>query len=137
MLSSPTEGFLRFFAQAKKAAFQITSAAAKQIKQLLIGDMENTMLRIDLKNGGCAGMQYDFDCVSRVNKNDHVFEKDGAKVVLNDHALLFLRGATLDYVSDKFSSTFKVELPVESEYHTCTCGKSVGKDNNPGQCSHN
>lgn len=134
MLTSET--YIRMFAAAKKAAFKLTSAAAQQIKQLLKGDMENTMLRIDLKNGGCAGMQYDFDCVSRVNKGDHIFEKDGAKVIMDDHALLFLRGATLDFVSDKFSSSFKVELPNDSEYHTCTCGKSVGKDNKPGQCSH-
>lgn len=110
------------------AAFNLTAAAARQVKHLLEGDFENKMLRIGLKTGGCAGFQYDFDFASKAGKHDHVFEKDGAQVVLDDKALLFLRGATLDYVNDKFSSTFKVILPEKSGLHNCSCGKSVGTE---------
>ena len=127
--------FKRSFASSP-GGFNITSAAAKQVKSLLEGDFENKMLRIGLKTGGCAGFQYDFDFESKARQNDHVFEKDGAQVVLDDHALLFLRGATLDYVTDKFSSTFKVELPASSNLHACSCGKSIGTEDNPGACSH-
>lgn len=129
--------FRRSFAEAatKAAAFGLTAAAATQVKNLLRGDFENKYLRIGLKTGGCAGFQYDFDFESKPRKNDHVFEKDGAMVLLDDHALLFLRSATLDYVTDKFSSTFKVNLPESSELHNCSCGKSVGTENHQHQCS--
>ena len=116
------------------AAFNLTSAAAKQVKHLLEGDFENRYLRIGLKSGGCAGFQYDFDFEPKAKKGDHVFEKDGAQVLLDDKALLFLRGATLDFVTDKFSSTFKVILPESSNLHNCACGKSVGTEYKKHAC---
>ena len=123
------------FARWAGVAFSLTPAAAKQVKRLLEGDFENTMLRVGLRTGGCAGFQYDFDFESKPRKGDHVFEKDGAKVVLDDRALLFFRGATLDFVSEKFSSTFKVNLPKSSNLHNCSCGKSVGTENHAHACS--
>ena len=126
--------FKRAFVTAPKQAFALTSAAAQQVKNLLKGDFENKYLRIGLKSGGCAGFQYDFDFAPKPRKNDHVFEKDGAMVLLDDHALLFLRGATLDYVTDKFSSSFKVNLPESSELHNCSCGRSVGTEHNQHHC---
>ena len=124
-----------FFRRASKA-FDLTEAAAKQVKKLLMGDFENRYLRIGLKEGGCAGFQYDFDFESKPKKGDHVFENHGASVILNDKALLFLRGGTLDFVSDKFSSTFKINLPESSGLHSCSCGKSVGTEDNKGACVH-
>ncbi|EAY04046.1 Iron-sulfur cluster assembly accessory protein [Trichomonas vaginalis G3] len=129
--------FFSNFAQ-KKAAFSMTPAAIKQIKELLKTDFENKMLRITLKSGGCAGFQYDFSFDSAARKGDHLFQQDGAAVVLDDKALLYLRGAELDYSSDIFSSYFKVNIPLESELHSCHCGKSVGTDETVGKhkCSH-
>jgi iron-sulfur cluster assembly accessory protein len=115
-------------------AFGLTAAAATQVKRLLQGDFENKMMRIGLKSGGCAGMQYQFDFESKARKGDHVFEKDGAQVVLNDHAMLYLRGATLDFVSDRFSSSFKIDLPETAGVHNCSCGKSVGTEHNQHAC---
>jgi iron-sulfur cluster insertion protein len=128
MLSSFS--FSRFASQ----AFNITPAAAQQVKRLLEGDFENKMMRIGLKSGGCAGMQYAFDFESKAGKGDHVFEKDGAQVVLNDHALLYIRGGTLDFVTDKFNSNFKVVLPESTSFHSCNCGKSVGVEVGQHKC---
>ena len=129
MLSS---SFVRF---SSVPAFGITTAAAEQIKKLLKGDFENRILRIGLKDGGCAGFQYDFGFEAKEKKGDHVFEKDGAKVVLDDKALLYLRKANLDYVSNPFNSTFKIVLPHDTEFHSCSCGKSVGKEHHTNKCS--
>ena len=118
----------------KIPSFSISPSAAIQIKKLLKGDFENRFLRIGLKDGGCAGFQYDFSFEPKAGKIDHIFEKDGAQVLLDDRALLYLRKAKLDYVSDKFSSTFKIVLPDDSEFHSCSCGKSVGTENNTHKC---
>ncbi|EAY22042.1 HesB-like domain containing protein [Trichomonas vaginalis G3] len=131
MLSS----IIRSFAKARPA-FDITPAAAKQIKKLLIGDCENRMMRIGLKAGGCSGFQYDFSFDSHARKGDSLFKKDGAQVVLDEKSLFYLRHSTLDFVDDKFSSAFKVVLPQDTTMHSCSCGRSVGTDNNPGACLH-
>lgn len=124
-----------FFRSVSKG-FSLTEAAAKQVKNLLRGDFENRYLRIGLKEGGCAGFQYDFDLVPKAKKDDHVFKEHGASVILDNKAMLFLRGGTLDFVSDKFCSTFKVNLPQSSGLHSCNCGRSVGTEDNKGNCLH-
>jgi iron-sulfur cluster assembly accessory protein len=116
------------------AAFNLTAAAAKQVRALLEGDVENRMMRVGLNTGGCAGFRYDFGFESRLRTGDHLFERDGAKVVLDDRALLYLRGATLDFVQNPFESSFKVQLPTESPLHNCSCGRSVGTEDNPHHC---
>jgi iron-sulfur cluster insertion protein len=117
------------------AAFNLTATAAKQVKHLLERDFENRVLRVGLVTGGCSGCQYDFGFDPRPRPGDHLFERDGATVVLDDKALLFLRGATLDFVFDPFRSSFQVNLPAESPLHSCSCGRSVGTEHNPGRCS--
>ena len=119
---------------ASSNAFKLTQAAAKQVSNLLKQDGAHKMLRIGLKEGGCAGFQYQFTFENDVHKGDHVFTQDDAKVVLNDHALIFLRGATLDFTADKFSSSFRIDIPKASGLHSCNCGKSVGEAFG-GQCS--
>ena len=125
----------RFFASSVPA-FTLTPNAAQQVRKLLRHDFENKYMTIGLKDGGCAGFQYDFNFAPKPRKGDKVYELDGAKVSLDPRAQLFLRGATLDYVEDKFSSSFKIFLPNDSDLHQCSCGKSVGKDDNPGACQH-
>ena len=124
----------KFFANAPPA-FDMTPAACEQIKKLLKGDCENTMLRITLKSGGCAGFSYDFSFDSAARKGDRVFSKNGAKVVLDEKSLLYLRRSTLDFKSDIFSSSFQIVLPENSEMHSCSCGRSIGTDTN-GTCLH-
>lgn len=124
------------FLRCASKGFSLTEAAARQVKNLLRGDFENRYLRIGLKEGGCAGFQYDFDLVPKPKKDEHVFKDFGASVILDNRALLFLRGATLDFVTDKFSSSFRVNLPQSSGLHSCSCGKSVGTENGTGNCVH-
>ncbi len=125
-----TSVFQRSFSK----GFNLTSAAAAQIKKLLKGDFENRYMRVGLKDGGCAGFQYDFDFEPKPKPKDHVFEKDGASVLLDNKALLFLRNGTLDFVSDRFSSSFRVNLPASSNVHNCSCGKSVGTEHHQHAC---
>jgi iron-sulfur cluster assembly accessory protein len=112
--------FRRFAGQ----AFNLTEAAAAQVKQILQGDYENKMMRINLAGGGCAGLRYEFSFESKAEKGDQVFGKDGAQVVLNKHAMVYLNGATLDFVSDRFNCSFKIDLPENAPAHSCRCGRS-------------
>jgi len=83
------------------------------------------MLRIAVDGGGCSGFQYAFslDADAGVGPADVVFERDGAKVVVDDVSLEYVRGATVDYVEEMIKSSFAiVENP--NAQSGCGCGTS-------------
>ena len=65
------------------------------------------MLRIAVDGGGRSGFQYAFslDADAGVGPADVVFERDGAKVVVDDVSLEYVRGATVDYVEEMIKSS--------------------------------
>ncbi len=82
-----------------KDAVSITDAAAVQIRKLMAeGDKQG--LRIGIKKGGCAGMEYTMEYVDAVDANDEVIERDGARVLIAPMAQMFLFGTEIDYESD-------------------------------------
>ena len=83
-------------------------------------------LRIGLKKGGCAGMEYTMEYVSEISQSDEVIEVDGAKVVIAPTAQMFLFGTEIDYESGLLESGFKFNNPNVSE--TCGCGESIKFD---------
>ena len=58
-----------------KAAVTLTPAASRQITRLMQREGSQG-LRIGVKKGGCAGMEYTMDYVSSVNPLDEVVEQD-------------------------------------------------------------
>ena len=64
-----------------KQAVSITDKAAIQIAKLMAKE-GNQGLRIGVKKGGCAGMEYTMDYVAVVDPNDEVVEQDGAVVMI-------------------------------------------------------
>ena len=83
-------------------------------------------LRIGLKKGGCAGMEYTMEYVNEISESDEVVEVDGAKVVIAPTAQMFLFGTEIDYESGLLESGFKFNNPNVSE--TCGCGESIKFD---------
>ena len=83
-------------------------------------------LRIGLKKGGCAGMEYTMEYVNEISQSDEVIEVDGAKVVIAPTAQMFLFGTEIDYESGLLESGFKFNNPNVSE--TCGCGESIKFD---------
>jgi len=83
-------------------------------------------LRIGLKKGGCAGMEYTMEYVNEISDGDEIVEVDGAKVVIAPTAQMFLFGTEIDYESGLLESGFKFTNPNVSE--TCGCGESIKFD---------
>ena len=59
-----------------KQAVVMTDKAATQIAKLMEKDGSKG-LRIGVKKGGCAGMEYTMDYVSEIDPLDEVVEQDG------------------------------------------------------------
>ncbi len=111
-----------------KAAVTLTPAATRQISRLM--DKQNAAgLRIGVKKGGCAGMEYTMDYVSEVNPMDEVVEQDGARVMIAPMAQMFLIGTEIDYETSLLESAFKFRNPNVAE--ACGCGESI-KFKEPG-----
>jgi len=105
-----------------KAAVTLTPPAARQIARLM--DRQGSKgLRIGVKKGGCAGMEYTMDYVAEVNPLDEVVEQDGARVLIAPMAQLFLIGTEIDYETELLQAGFKFRNPNVAE--ACGCGESI------------
>ena len=105
-----------------KQAVTITPKAAAQIARLMSKEGHNG-LRIGIKKGGCAGMEYTMEYVTESEPNDEVVEQDGARVLIAPMAQMFLFGTEIDYEVSLLESGFKFKNPNVSE--ACGCGESI------------
>ncbi len=105
-----------------KPLVRITPAAAKQINSLIARSNKHA-LRIGLKKGGCAGMEYSMEFIDATDPGDEMIEVDGAKVVIAPDAQMFLFGSEIDYESNLLESGFKFHNPNVKE--ACGCGESI------------
>ena len=105
-----------------KQAVTLTPAAATQISALM-ARQGSTGLRIGVKKGGCAGMEYTMDYVTSINPLDETVEQNGARVMIAPMAQMFLIGTEIDYETTLLESTFKFRNPNVAE--ACGCGESI------------
>ncbi len=103
--------------------FLISDSAARQICALAAKEEASSkMLRITIKAGGCSGFQYTFDLDSHTDIDDLIFEKKGAKVVIDPISFGFIKEAQLDYVEELMGSYFTLNNP--NAQSSCGCGSS-------------
>jgi len=105
-----------------KQAVTITPKAAAQIVKLMTKEGHRG-LRIGIKKGGCAGMEYTMDYVAESDPNDEVVEQDGARVMIAPMAQMFLFGTQIDYEVSLLESGFKFSNPNVTD--ACGCGESI------------
>ena len=108
-----------------KQAVSITPKAAIQIAKLMARDSHQG-LRIGVKKGGCAGMEYTMEYVNEVNPHDELVEQDGARVMIAPMAQMFLFGTEIDYEVALLASGFKFKNPNVTD--ACGCGESIKFD---------
>ena len=110
--------------RAMPAVLTVTDATVERIKHLMARSEKDTGgLRIGVKNGGCAGMEYTMDFVDEPDKFDEVIEDRGARVLIEAKAILFLFGTTMDYEVSKLRSGFVFNNPNQTS--ACGCGESI------------
>ena len=102
----------------------LTEAAAARIRALTAASgKEIEGVRIGVKNGGCAGMEYTMEYAEARGPHDEVVEDKGVKLLIDPTAVLFLLGTEMDYRTDKIRSGFVFNNPNQTS--ACGCGESV------------
>ncbi|WP_126977399.1 HesB/IscA family protein [Frigidibacter oleivorans] len=105
-----------------KPPVTITPAAAAQIARLMAKDGAHG-LRIGVKKGGCAGMEYTMDLAAAPDPMDEVVEQGPARVMIAPMAQMFLFGTEIDYSTSLLESGFRFNNPNVAE--ACGCGESI------------
>jgi iron-sulfur cluster assembly protein len=103
---------------------RLTDAAAQRIKDVMAkADKPVAGVRVGVKNGGCAGMEYTMEYADTVNPTDEVVEDKGVKLLIDPKAVLFLLGTEMDFKTEKLSAQFVFNNPNQTS--ACGCGESV------------
>ena len=105
-----------------KPPVTITPAAEARIARLM-AEKGASGLRIGLKKGGCAGMEYTMELAETPSPNDEVVEQGAALVLIAPTAQTFLFGTEIDYRTGLLDSGFRFVNPNVTD--TCGCGESI------------
>ena len=101
----------------------ITGRAAKVMReQLQRRGTPQAKIRFGIRGGGCTGYSYLFEFEDSPRANDHVFVKDGVRVVVDPKSMIFLQGSQLHFVTGLMESGFKFINPNAGK--GCGCGES-------------
>lgn len=108
-------------------AFQVmtlSDAAVDRVKTIVANSGPDAKgLRVGIKKGGCAGMEYTIDLVTEPNPRDDRIEKDGASVWIDPAAVLYLLGTEMGFETTTLRSGFTFHNPNQTS--ACGCGESV------------
>lgn len=111
-------------ARQRPQAITLTDRAAARMQAIMErADNEYIGVRIGVKNGGCAGMEYTLDYATEKAPLDEMVEDRGVTILIDPKAILFLLGTEVDYVTEKLSSRFVFNNPNQTD--ACGCGESV------------
>jgi iron-sulfur cluster assembly protein len=102
----------------------LSDAAAERIRQIMArAEKPVAGLRIGVKNGGCAGMEYTMDWANEAGALDERIEDKGVTILIDPKAVLFLLGTEMDYKVEKLKAGFVFNNPNQTS--ACGCGESV------------
>ena len=105
-------------------AISLTDRAAERIKHIMSRTQTPKIgVRLGVKNGGCAGMEYTMDYADARDPLDEVVEDKGVMILIEPKAVLFLLGTEMDYEEGVMSSGFIFNNPNQTD--ACGCGESV------------
>jgi len=100
----------------------LTEPAAARVREIIAAG-EKPYLRVGVKNGGCAGMEYVLAYADAPDKYDEVVDDKDVKILVAADSVLFLLGSQIDYETTRLASKFVFRNPNETD--ACGCGESV------------
>lgn len=110
--------------RSRPKAVTLSDAAAARVREIM-SEAESRVvgLKVGVKKGGCAGMEYVMEYATEEGPIDEIVEDKGVRILIDPKAVLFLIGTEIDYVREKLSERFVFRNPNETD--ACGCGESV------------
>ena len=110
--------------RARPKVISLTDVEAERLKAIMArSGVPVAGLRLGVKKGGCAGMEYTMEYAAEAGPHDEVIEEKGVRILIDPSAILFLLGTEMDYKTEKLSSRFVFNNPNQTS--ACGCGESV------------
>ena len=102
----------------------VTPAASQMIHTLLEQrQIPGYALRVFVSGGGCSGLQYGMSFEKEPREFDAVVDAaDGVRLVVDPTSLMYLEGATIDFVDSLMGGGFRIDNP--NAVSSCGCGDS-------------
>lgn len=101
----------------------LTESAIEQLNKIC-QEQNCYGVSLNVKGGGCAGFEYEWDTVSadEVEEGDYVADIGNGKFVVGNMSILYLAGTTVNYKKDIMGESFEVNNP--NAQSSCGCGVS-------------
>jgi iron-sulfur cluster assembly protein len=109
-------------ARPRPKVVSLTEAAAARVRDIIAAG-EKPYLRVGVKNGGCAGMEYVLEYADSPDPLDEIVEDKGVRILVGASSILFLLGSEIDHETTRLSSRFVFRNPNQTD--ACGCGESV------------
>jgi iron-sulfur cluster assembly protein len=100
----------------------LSENAAERVKEIMAATSK-PFLRVGVKNGGCAGMEYVLDYADAQEPFDELVEDRDVRILVKADAVMFLLGSEIDHETTRLSSRFVFRNPNQTD--ACGCGESV------------
>jgi iron-sulfur cluster assembly accessory protein len=102
----------------------LTAKGAEKVREFLTAqsaDVALAGLRVGVRGGGCSGFQYQL-AFDEERPGDAVFEHEGLRLLVDNQALPYVDGSSIDYVDSLTGAGFQVNNP--NVVAACGCGSS-------------
>ena len=106
--------------------FNVSDSAKTRIEELCKNEDPGSFLRVAVMGGGCAGFQYMFGFDDILEESDIVNDWGNGKVAVDEMSIDFMKGSTINFVSDFGGDYFQVENPLAQS--NCGCGNSFAPE---------
>ena len=103
----------------------LSNSAINQFKKILLGEDENSFVRLLVDSGGCSGFSYKFSVDKSIdNLNDIIIleEKNKNIFVTDKISFNYLKNSSVDWVESLTNSQFTISNPIAKS--SCGCGSS-------------
>jgi iron-sulfur cluster assembly protein len=89
-----------------------TESAVREVKRLMEDHkLKDAVLRMGVQGMTCSGPGYALGFDQEVREDDHVFESDGLRIVVDGQSYAYLQGTELDFTSDVHGGGFQFNNP--------------------------
>jgi iron-sulfur cluster assembly accessory protein len=104
-------------------AMSLSPTAETKLRDLMASrNIPNHGLRVFVQGGGCSGLSYGMAFEAQARDFDTVVDQNGVKLFIDPTSLMYLSGASIDFVDSLMGGGFKIENPNATS--GCGCGSS-------------